>query len=403
MSDYKVTRIPGLPVGTTPKPGYKLAVWNSETNVTEQMDVEQFLVASTSGNYDWVNTTSYGVDEVVFYNGQLWASLQAANVGNTPQNGAWWISTAQQKGSSLIGWAAGTYTEDEVYVTHNPGAGKEIYELVAVARPYLSANIATEIAAGDWVLVSASAASDLIFDGQRAIKRVPQVGDNFGTTSLLDFIEEAFFPELVALITQATQALHEVGESFAPTIIGTIDPKDSTINSRRVREVVGNTVVANPATNAVNELLAAVTIVSGITKTYRIEADVTTDGDNTTEVSPDVDLEGVYPFFYGMEAAGKVGLPLYQDLIKLIQKQIDKVVNLNGTNLKMYYAYPATYPDLTSIKDPSGFEALGGAFPSTPTTALVTSENLGSNWSVNYKIYESNNLVTVAGDYEFIF
>lgn len=404
MSDIIIKRIPALPEGTVPKPGYKLAVWNSDTNTTEQIDAQQFLTAVTSGNYDWVNTTVYVLDQVVFYQGELWASLQNGNVGNVPQPGVWWTNINQSQGSGLVGWQAGAYTADEVYVTHDPGAGKEIYELVNVTRPYNSADIDAEILLGDWVLISASAALDILFDGNRVIKALPAIGQNLGTTSIKDWMEEAYYPSLVATISQASQALHEVGESFAPTIIGTITPLDSIILVRRVRETIGNTIVANPVTNAVNELLPAVILVEGITKTYQIEADVTTDAIPSTEISPQRNLEGVYPFLYGMNAApGLIGNPLYVAMIHVLQKQGEKIFNYVGTNEKMYFAYIATYPDLTSIKDPNGFEILGAVFPSVPTTALVASNGLGLDYNVSFKIYESINPVTANGDFKFTF
>ena len=393
-----VKRIPQLPSGANAQPGWKIAIWDDSTNTTKQVDVSEFLNNESSGDYDWISTTTYAVNEVVFYNNKLWASSINGNIGNVPQAGPNWVEVVQGQSGGLKSWIASAYTSDEVFVVYDDGAGNQIYELVAVARPYNSSDIAAEILAGDWEPFN-STVSDVPFDGNRIIKRVPVLGDNYGTTSTNDFIEAAFFPSLIASITQSSYALKEVGVSFAPTVIGTINPQDSIIVARRIREVIGNTIVANPAGNAVNELLSAITMVDGINKTYRIEADVTTDGNATTEQSPDRNLEAVYPYFSGFGAAGLIENPLYLALTKFVAKQGNYAFNLVGTNQKMYIAFDANLPNLTSIKDPNGFEILGSVFSNTPVVANVIASGLANNWTKLYKIYESVSNTTANGNH----
>ena len=216
-------------------------------------------------------------------------------------------------------------------------------------------------------------------------------------------MEAGFYREIVAAISQVTYPLQEVGVSYAITVAGTITPNDSTILTRRVREVIGSTIVANPTGNAVSELLPAITMAVGVNKTYRIEADVTTDTVPTTEVSVDRDLEAVYPYFYGFGVAGLTGNPLYLALIKQIVSQGNKDLEFSGTNQKMYIAYDANYPNLTSILDPNSFEILGVTFPALPALLNVTASGLANNWTKSYKVYESISNTTAEGTFKIIY
>ena len=396
MSDIVVKRIPQLSAGANAQPGWLIAVYDPNTNTTLRLDVSEFINNASSSDYDWDIAETYAVNEVVFYNNKLWASLINGNIGNVPQAGANWVEVVQGQSGGLKSWLASAYTADEVFVVYDDGAGNQIYELVNVARPFNSTDIDAEIIAGDWLPFNTTV-SDVPFDGNRVIKNIPILGENFGTTSVNDFLEAAFFPSLVASITQSTFALKEVGVSFAPTVVGTISPQDSIILARRVREVIGNTIEANPAGNAVNELLGAITMIDGINKTYRIEADVTTDAVASTPQSPDRNLEAVYPYFYGFGAAGLIENPLYLGLIKFVAKQGNYSFNMVGTNQKMYIVFDANLPNLTSIKDPNNFEILGSVFPNTPVIANVIASGLTNNWTKSYKIYESVSNTTANG------
>lgn len=112
-------------------------------------------------------------------------------------------------------------------------------------------------------------------------------------------------------------------------------------------------------------------------------------------------LVNVYPYFYGMDAnASLSGHPLYIGLVKLVQSQSNKVVNLAGTSKYIYFAYPASYPNLTQIIDNNGFDVTSSF---TQSTVTVSSSGLVSNWSlISYKVYRSN-LVTTLGGVNYTF
>ena len=245
------------------------------------------------------------------------------------------------------------------------------------------------------------------FDWSRAIKALPFVGQVPGGTTIAEGLENIYYPFIEATISMNSFSLQEVGLSYSPNIIGTITLNDETVvTDRRVIDVTGgNTTLNNPAGNSINYTAPSIIIVSGTTNQYKIEADVGNNGSPTTIESPTRAVSGVYPFFHGMNStAGMTGSTLYGALTKLVESQGNKNILLNGTNQKIYFCYPATYPDLSSILDQNGFEILGATFPATPDTRLVESTGLQSNYSINYKVYESTNSVTVTSStFQFIF
>ena len=163
-----VKRIPQLPEGTNAQPSWLIAIYDPATNTTKRISVESFLNEETTGNYDWVDTTTYAVNEVVFYNNTLWASDVNGNLNNTPQAGAFWTQVPAGLAGGLKRWVAGAFTADEVFVVYNAGSGDALYALVNATRPYNSTNFATELTAGDWVIFN-TPATDIAFDSNRAI------------------------------------------------------------------------------------------------------------------------------------------------------------------------------------------------------------------------------------------
>lgn len=391
-----VKRIPQLPAGAGSQPGWKIAVWDVTTNTTKQVDVSEFINNENTGDYDWKDDFSYSVNEVSFYNNKLWASDINGNLNNVPQAGPNWTEVVEGKSGGIKTWGAGAFTADEVFVVYDPGGGNLMYELTAVARPYNSVDIDAEIIAGDWVPFNTSV-TDIVYDGAREIRALPAVGENMQANSILTFLDKAFFPAIVASITQADYPLQEVGFSYIAIVTGTISPNDSTILTRTIRELVADVISANPSGNAVAEPVFAQIMIKGLNQTYRIDASVDTNGGITSEESRESDVFAWFPYFTGFGVAALTGNTLYQALNKLIVAQANQEITLTGTNEKMYICFDADYPDLTSIKDPNGFEILGSVFPASPELRTITSNGLASNYNKSYKVYESVSNTTANG------
>lgn len=121
------------------------------------------------------------------------------------------------------------------------------------------------------------------------------------------------------------------------------------------------------------------------------------------KISNTVTVTGIYPFYYGVNAADLIadGSGIITGLTELLQTQGTKNLNYSGTNVYLYFAYDANYPDLSSIKDPNGFAAIGTF---TKHIVNVTSVGLGTNWTKSYKVYKNNNgLASPSGVFQFIF
>lgn len=113
----------------------------------------------------------------------------------------------------------------------------------------------------------------------------------------------------------------------------------------------------------------------------------------------------IYPFFYGMSAtdySSTGNLSADAGLITLLQGSGNKSLSISGTSKFVYFAYPASYGVLSSIKDGNGFEII------TAFTRYTRSQSgAGSLWTlVSYNIYKSGPLPTTvnpAQTYTFTF
>lgn len=129
--------------------------------------VIDFITSSiTNGIPAWTAALEFnldGSDDGAFClypdtNGALryWKTKTDANINNPPPTNPAttentnWIEVSPSAGSALKEWSAGLYGTGLVIVLHND----ELYKLANPVRPFLSANINTEITAGDWVKVS---------------------------------------------------------------------------------------------------------------------------------------------------------------------------------------------------------------------------------------------------------
>lgn len=103
---------------------------------------------------------------------------------------------------------------------------------------------------------------------------------------------------------------------------------------------------------------------STVTATQVYTANIT-DGNTTPSASET--LTFVIPFLYGGSTSLLVQATFYANLARIIETQGNKAVLFNGTDSYFYFAYDASYPDLSSILDGNGFEAID-AFTKTEET-----------------------------------
>lgn len=96
-------------------------------------------------------------------NGKLrfWKTKTDDNIGNAPpadpevDENADWIEVSPSSSSSIKEWEVGLYGSGLIIVYHNHSVdGRGLYILLNPVRPYDSANIETEISAGDWARIT---------------------------------------------------------------------------------------------------------------------------------------------------------------------------------------------------------------------------------------------------------
>ncbi len=235
------------------------------------------------------------------------------------------------------------------------------------------------------------------FNGNRTVKRagLPQV--NAGGDDLFEWIENYFFPFVNPSISINGNLLYEIGTNNAITISGGITMHDETAltNGHLDRVYPSPTVTVETFGTAIS-YTASVNYnprqtPSNVNEQHQQKYIAYTTGIDCscTIHSGTKYVRAVYPYLYGLSDSNlETGGDLpYTNLNKLVQLQGNKSVLLTGNGF-VYFCYPATYPDLTSILDQNGFEQIT-AF--TKYTADIKSTGLVSNWTVSYKIYKLNN------------
>lgn len=91
---------------------------------------------------------------------RFWKSLGNGNIGNQPPTNpvitfdAYWTEVSPSSGSAIKEWAPGIYGAGLIIVFYS----EQLYKLSEPARPFESTNIVTEIAGGDWLLLSSATA-----------------------------------------------------------------------------------------------------------------------------------------------------------------------------------------------------------------------------------------------------
>ncbi len=140
-------RIVQLPSAASTAKSGVFAIVDPITDKTVQIAVQAALGA-TRASFAWQVGTTYAIDDIVIYNGlTTWTSLQNSNLANIPAENAFWttepISVAD--GITDTQWAAGLFTYDDSKVIYQNSA-----YFLQVAAPFVSSNIVTEIANGDW-------------------------------------------------------------------------------------------------------------------------------------------------------------------------------------------------------------------------------------------------------------
>jgi hypothetical protein len=222
------------------------------------------------------------------------------------------------------------------------------------------------------------------FDGNRSIKSIPGIGANLGGETVAEFLENAFFAFVKATISiNSSIAYYEKGIAQNVAISGNVTANDETsFSNARIERTVGNNIIFAAQSGAYS-----VTASNTSADTDYI-AKIDTVGGGTI-ASATKQVKFIFPFLTGMNAEVLLANDFYTGLTKSIAPKANKSITLNGSNQYIYFCYPASYGNLTSIKDQNGF-TVTDAFNQYTATLFV-----GGGLVESYKIYRTTDPTTV--------
>lgn len=218
--------------------------------------------------------------------------------------------------------------------------------------------------------------------------------------AIMKILNIVYAGPLIAAFTGTSNILREKGVVVSAITLSVNVTKRSN-NIARILFTQGATTIEdmNPPVNTgsgISSTNYATPFSDNRTFTVAVTDETTVEGGPTT-VSANLTYSFVYPYYYGAAAPGRTAAQVAALTKDVINSNANLTRNFTTANGDVYYfAYPAAYGALTSIKDVNGFEVL----PSfTQRTENIT--GLDGN-PVSYYIYEGNN-TQVAGTTSFTF
>jgi len=213
------------------------------------------------------------------------------------------------------------------------------------------------------------------------------LGANVNVLNVEEALDLILFPYTAPSVSLVTVPVGQVREYGNPQVGVTLNAT-TVKNSNNITIVefyrgatLINTVSSPIAGGGLETYADGATIGTNTTYTTKV-------GDGTTlVVSNSVSFIFVYPYYYGVGAPG-LNAAQIQALTKLVKAQSDTTTTTSPSNQVYYFAYPASYPALTSILDKNGFETISDYTVSTKSFTMLDAS------SQTYRVYEFNNLTT---------
>ena len=250
---------------------------------------------------------------------------------------------------------------------------------------------------------------DSLYNGNRAISRVPAVGNNLGATTFRQWLDWWYignYTQPTLTFNTISPTLVEVGSSTAYTFTGsTSNPCGYTLS---------NGALSSPATHSFGSA-------TSFSKAYTHQP--TTRGTTTITASQDWvmtttscvagsptsgtktasrTIQNEYPVLWGMSATEYTGGSVPYSIWS--KKTVDPInsasitgLTMTGSNMYIYILIPSVTGDViaSSIIDHNTFNVKASF---TAYDVTVTSTGLTNNWTaIPYKLYKLNNLTSASG------
>jgi hypothetical protein len=265
---------------------------------------------------------------------------------------------------------------------------------------FLSASEYAQLAAGYLQQMQILAASittsvgNVVFSGYSA--RFNELWDSNGVEDTFDkIIQITYAAPTISLSCSPSQAIREKGTSVASVAMTAITTKLSNLITAVTHfrnGVLVNTEAAPSATGGAETYTDSTPFTDTMTFYSRVS-----DGTSTVQSST-VTYSYVYPYYYGADVPSITAAAVAGLTKSVIASNSSLNRSFTTSNGDVYYfAYPASYGALTSIKDENNFETIGDW---TLRTENITGLDASA---VSYRIYEFNNpVVALTTDYTFI-
>lgn len=224
-----------------------------------------------------------------------------------------------------------------------------------------------------------------------------------GAKAVIDYIMKmGYAPPTLSLGGSVSTAAREIGNAISSVdlsaVVGKILDNITTVRFYLQPSTLLATQTSGPAIpNGGTNIYTYATPFS-TTTSFRAEVD-----DVSAQAKPSRSATLTYsfyfPYFSGKGAAAVTPATIYSSFAKTINTTPATVAVAFSFAIgeKPYFAYPATFADLTSIKNVNNLETLGSWTKRT--------ENMTNAYgqTTSYKIYEFNNLAGVANDNTYTF
>jgi len=225
-------------------------------------------------------------------------------------------------------------------------------------------------------------------------------GTNLGVvpTPISGTLTSMFYPylgPLVSLVLNPVAGLREFGNTVAaPDLTPTTTRRSNNITTLTLSRSGVGVIHTYGAPNPAGGAEPPYTDVSGaVTTTTTYTATV---GDGTSTSTGTGTYTFIYPYYYGSDAPALTGAQIRSQLTTLVATQASRTLAFSPTAEVYYYAYPAAYANLTSIIDQNGFNITADWTLRNPV--VITGLD---GTPQNYKVYEFNNLTSLAQNITF--
>lgn len=239
-------------------------------------------------------------------------------------------------------------------------------------------------------------------------------GTTFSNVSLVDMFTALLYPYVApsVSITLNASSIYTVTNNNTSYVVAeynslsslkynyTITKKSKDVSSILSPSLLDSWIGPTPPQITPSRLVgSSSTTIPSIAYTYLLSV---TDGTATSSTT--AQLKYVYPYFYGVPSSAlNFTNPINTlGLTKIIQEKSNNSVLLSGTNVKIYFAYPSSYGNLTSIVDTSTNYEYISSFTKTTITVNSSSPLWSSSQSYNLYTYTAGGgLTTVNSVFTF--